>query len=106
MPSPAQWEAAFCGIDRTRPGSQSERPKHVCLYSEEVRETESQVAFDIDSFLGFADSLAVARQGLLYQPASQMRQNIRADNHLRMISLSDGDDSDGSRRPRSHLTIL
>jgi hypothetical protein len=76
-PTPAQWKSMFCGFSTSQ-----KRLMHVYLHEEKTPTVESQVAFDIDSFLSFASSLAVARQGLWYQPAPQMRQNITTDVHL------------------------
>ena len=103
VPTPAQWQAMFCGVPaqqrRTRP-----RPMNVCLHQEETQAVEPQVAFDIDSFLGFANSLAMARQGLWYQPAPQMRQNMTTDVHLETNLFQDSEDPD--QAPRSSLAIL
>ena len=67
-------------------------PMNVCLHSEQTQAVEPRVAFDIDSFLGFASSLAMARQGLWYQPAPQIRQNMTTDVHLETDILRDGGD--------------
>lgn len=102
-PTPAQWRAMFCGI----PPPQHEpyrQPMNVCLHKEETQAVEPQVAFDIDSFLGFASSLAMARQGLLYQPAPQMRQNMTTDVHLETSVFQNGGDPD--QPSRSHLAML
>lgn len=78
-PTPEQWEAMFCGVSRA---NGHEYPMNVCLHKERTQAVEPDVAFDVDSFLGFATSLAMARKGLWYQPAPQMRQNMRSDVHL------------------------
>jgi hypothetical protein len=36
------------------------------MHAEQTQAVEAQVTFDIDSYIGFANSLAVARQGILY----------------------------------------
>lgn len=54
--TPAQWARRFCGTSEQHP-----RPMNVCLHVEETQEIAQQVAFDINSFLGFVSSLAVAR---------------------------------------------
>ncbi|KAF7511613.1 hypothetical protein GJ744_003776 [Endocarpon pusillum] len=54
----------------------------VCLHEEQTQPIQTDVAFDIDSFMGFFRSLAAARSGILYQPAPLMRQNITTDVHL------------------------
>ena len=53
----------FCGVSRE---SGSEYPMNVCLYKEQTQAVEPDVSFDVDSFLGFAISLAMARKGLWY----------------------------------------
>lgn len=78
-PTAAQWEGMFCGLASE---ARLQRPKRICLHQEETQAIEPDVAFDIDSFLGFANSLAVARKGLWVQPAPQKRQNMNTDVHL------------------------
>jgi hypothetical protein len=80
-PTPAQWQAMFCGVP-SQQQSAHRRPMHVCLHAEETETIETDVAFDIDSFLGFFRSLAAIRHGLLYQPAPIMRQNMTTDVHI------------------------
>ena len=93
IPTATQWRAMFCGVSTPNP-ARNPRPMHVCLHAEETREVAPRVAFDVDSFLGFASSLAVARQGLWYQPAPQMRQNMTSDVHLETSVFHGGDDAD------------
>jgi hypothetical protein len=62
IPTAAQWRAMFCGVPPRQ--QRHRRPMNVCLHKEETQEVAPRVAFDIDSFLGFASSLAMARQGL------------------------------------------
>jgi hypothetical protein len=85
-PTPEQWKSMFCGIssDQSQPGTSPDQsePMNVCLHQEETQEVQAQLAFDIDSFLGFASTLAVTRKGLRYQPTPQMRQNITTDVHV------------------------
>jgi len=100
-PTPAQWKAMFCGVQQ---GHRHGRPMHVCLHKEETQAVEPQVAFDIDSFLGFASSLAMARQGLWYQPAPKMGQNMTNDVHLETNIFRDS--SDPNQPPRSSLAML
>jgi hypothetical protein len=94
-PTPQQWREIFCGV------SEDGFPRQVCLHREETKAVEPQVAFDIDSFLGFASSLAVARQGLWYQPAPQQRQNIRSDLHIQTHVGSTDPATDEEPAPRS-----
>ena len=93
-PTPQQWREIFCGV------SEDGFPKQVCLHREETKAVEPQVAFDIDSFLGFASSLAVARQGLWYQAAPQQRQNIRSDLHIDSQAVSADPATDEEPAPR------
>lgn len=75
----------------------------VCLHTEETRTVEPDVAFDIDSFLGFAQSLAMARQGLWYQPAPQMRQNMTTDVHLETPTFTTDDEGEAFTQSSSML---
>lgn len=81
IPQAAQWDETFCG---TLPGSAEgcTSVKHVCLHKERTRAIALNTSFDVDSFLGFATSLAVALKGLLYQPSPQARQNLDNDVHF------------------------
>lgn len=101
-PTAAQWEALFCG---TGEGPDRRLPMNVCLHEEQTRAVEPEIAYDIDSFLGFADSLAVARKGLWYQPAPQMRQNMTADVHLETKAYDSGTDGQ-ERSSRSRMAML
>ena len=103
IPAAAQWRAMFCGVSVPNPAPDP-RPMHVCLHAEETREVAPRVAFDVDSFLGFASSLAVARQGLWYQPAPQMRQNVTSDVHLETSVFRGGDGAE--QRLRSSPALL
>lgn len=99
-PTPRQWKEMFCGTSHR---GQRRLPKNVCLHKEETRAVAPQVAFDVDSFLGFATSLAIARKGLWYQPVSIKVQNIVADNHLEIgVPVGIGDDQ-GSRQQQRML---
>ena len=99
-PTAAQWEAMFCGVP-TR-GSQR-LPKNVCLHKEETQAAEPQVAFDVDSFLGFWSSLAAAKQGIVHQPASISRHNLQTDVHLEMNAFTPGDEGDESIRSSQRM---
>lgn len=76
---PSQWAAMFEGIPQH---GRQRLPMNVCLHEETTQAIPPDAAFDIDSFLGFATSLGVARKGLWYQPAPQMRQNMTTDVHI------------------------
>ena len=100
-PSPRQWESIFCGVPADPP---RRRPRQVCLHAEETREMEPAVSFDVDSFLGFASSLAVARHGLWHQPAPQVRQNLHTDVHIDTTIYSAPEDPEEA--PRARLAML
>jgi hypothetical protein len=104
-PAPVQWRAMFCGVT---PESPAGRPLQVCLHQEETQATEPQVAFDVDSFLGFTHSLAFARQGVWYQPAPQIRQNMTTDVHLKTSIYRDGNwhGRGDDRVPRATMAML
>lgn len=100
-PSPRQWESMFCGVPADGPRG---RPRQVCLHAEETREMEPAVSFDVDSFLGFASSLAVARQGVWHQPAPQVRQNLRTDVHINTTIYTAPEDPEEA--PRARIAML
>ena len=77
LPTPLIWAEMFCGTERT-----NTPPMNICLHEEETPAVAPGVAFDVDSFLGFATNLGFARQGIRCQFAPQMKQNIAADLHL------------------------
>jgi hypothetical protein len=82
---PINWAQAFEGRS-----SESEKTAHVCLHSSECSSDSSGnssssspiVQFDFDSILGFANSLAFARQGLYINFVPHFQANIKTDVHL------------------------
>jgi len=100
-PTYRQWAETFCGIPAD---GGVRRPRQVCLHVEETRAIPPDVAFDVDSFLFFASSLAAARHGLHYQPAPQVRQNLQTDVHIHTTVYEAGDDPD--LPPRSKVAVL
>lgn len=98
-PSARQWEAMFCGRDRRR-----RLPMNVCLHQEETQAVDAKVAFDVDSYLGFGNSLAMARKGVWCQFVPQMRQNMTANVHVETHTYTTDDDSD--RPARATLAML
>lgn len=103
IPSPEQWNARFCGTEHPQDG---QLPRRVCLHSEETQAVSPDVAFDIDSFLGFATSISVARRGLWYQPAALMKQNITTDVHLEGTRFGHEDQGPSSEAPRPQTVML
>lgn len=93
--APVTWRAIFCGVSER---SYRGRPLQVCLHREESQASEPEIAYDIDSFLGFANSLAFAKHGIMYQPAPQVRQNMTNNVHLQtdLFQLGTNDNSQPS----------
>jgi hypothetical protein len=100
-PRPEQWRSVFCGIPTH---GRQRYPNNVCLHEEQTRAVEADVAFDIDSFLGFATSLAFAKKGLWSQIAPQMKQNMTADVHIRDRMFVPNEDPE--RPDHSRLAML
>jgi hypothetical protein len=82
LPTPEKWQAAFCGTVPHKQ-NQSSSVMRVCLHKEDHLPLEANIAYDIDSFLGFASSLEFARQGFFYQPVPTFVQNMTADLHIK-----------------------
>lgn len=99
-PTDRQWGDMFCGIPAKGPDC---LPRQACLHVEETREVPLQVAFDIDSFHFFASSFAAARQGLHYQPAPQIRQNLQTDVHINTTVYEASDNPDHPLRLRTAM---
>lgn len=70
---------------------------------EQTHATDANVAFDIDSFLGFATSLAFAKKGLWSQISPQARQNMTADVHIQDRMFIPNEDPE--RGDRSKLAM-
>ncbi|KAI9651730.1 MAG: hypothetical protein M1829_002461 [Trizodia sp. TS-e1964] len=68
----------FCG----RINGQSRRRKNICLHATESKHTPAALVYDIDSFLGFASSLGVAKQGLYLCPKPSVMRNIQTNLHI------------------------
>lgn len=62
---------------------------HLCLRCSQVEAPSAEISFDIDSLLGFADSLAFARQGLTITLSPRFHYNIQTDLHIRMTAWRD-----------------
>ena len=63
------------------PGQERNLPC-LCLRCSQVEETSGRVNFDIDSFVGFARSLAVARQGITVNLFPRFYKNFQSSQHL------------------------
>jgi hypothetical protein len=72
---PPKWQQAFKGYgggsvpnqelpDEEDEANQPHSHAHLCLACSQIPPRAAQILFDIDSFLGFAHSLAFAKQGI------------------------------------------
>ncbi|KAB8239978.1 hypothetical protein BDV35DRAFT_386193 [Aspergillus flavus] len=57
-------------------------PVHVCLATDHRSDTVTEVTFDIDSIVGFASSLAVAKQGVRWNPTQMAMSDLQSSLHL------------------------
>ncbi|PVH90385.1 hypothetical protein DM02DRAFT_547899, partial [Periconia macrospinosa] len=57
-------------------------PVHICLKADDVASVDAEVTFDIDSVLGFPSSLAVAKQGIRWNPTQMAVSDLQSDLHL------------------------
>ena len=97
--SPPNWAPAFEGLssvphqdgpeqepNRHQSGGsllagQGQKPNHLCLACSQTEQRSMAVRFDIDSVLGFAQSLAFAREGLDINFFPRFHTNIQNDLH-------------------------
>ena len=78
----------YCGY-----GPRETTPRSLCLHAEKSLPQTPSTTFDVDSFIGFASSLAFALKGLHYSPTPRFDQNIKTDLHLTTratFTLEDG----------------
>ena len=59
MPTATDWSAMYYGISRRR-----RKPMNVCIHKEQTQAVGCDMAYDIDSFLGFGIDPAFAKKGL------------------------------------------
>jgi hypothetical protein len=88
-PTSDDWQATFEGTQAENPDA---APMQLCLHRDHIPENGTNSAvqgFDIDSFLGFATSLAVARQGINIYPAPLFTQNMKTDVHIAATHVQD-----------------
>ena len=67
----------YCGL-----GKDDIAPAHICLEADNQVAVAAEVTFDIDSVLGFPNSLAVAKQGVRWNPTKMTITDLRSDLHL------------------------
>ncbi len=94
-------ESSLAGPSLVEDGAES-RPATVCLACSEQPARTNAIQYDIDSMLGFAESLAFAKQGLYLNFAPQFHQNLQANVHL---SLPVIDHSSGRARTK-HVPLF
>lgn len=82
---------------RSRQSSADSHTAQVCLDCVDQEERPTQPQFDIDSVIGFVQSLAVARRGLQLNFAPQFAQNLSTNVHLTLPVI---DDSNGKPRTK------
>ena len=80
-----EWARVFEGrhaeVDEGEEEEEEER-MHVCLHRSEQAARPMLIQYDIDSLLGYAHSLAFAKQGLMVNLAPQFQANIQTNLHL------------------------
>ncbi|KAJ6050763.1 uncharacterized protein N7446_010872 [Penicillium canescens] len=69
----------YTGIHSTTPNA---RPVHLCLAADHKLERPTAVTFDIDSVVGFAHSLAVAKLGVRWNSTQMPVSGLRSGLHL------------------------
>ena len=67
----------FDGVD-----PETQQRMNICLHTEETKPQGCIQAFDVDSFLGFPQSLAVCRRGLEYCATKSTTNLIQTDLHV------------------------
>jgi hypothetical protein len=70
----------YCGSTGENAAS---TPVHICLEADDRRTTTAEVAFDIDSIIGFPASLAIAKQGIRWHPTQMPVSDLRSGLHLK-----------------------
>ena len=81
-------KSIYCGVT---PDGDDETPRTICLHKQAAFASDEPVVdtFDIDSYCGITDTLAVARGGLALQTVSNERTNIKAKVHGHIQMLHD-----------------
>ncbi|KAJ6045531.1 hypothetical protein N7499_003469 [Penicillium canescens] len=69
----------YTGISSVTPDAP---PAHICLAVDHQRERPTGVTFDIDSIVGFAESLAVAKLGVRWNPTQMPVSDLHSSLHL------------------------
>ncbi|KAE8414841.1 hypothetical protein BDV36DRAFT_311637 [Aspergillus pseudocaelatus] len=72
-------QQVYCGISAEPSHTDS---VHVCLATDHRSDTVTEVTFDIDSIVGFVSSLAVAKQGVRWNPTQMAVSDLQSSLHL------------------------
>ncbi|KAJ6041645.1 hypothetical protein N7460_007035 [Penicillium canescens] len=80
--SAARKREIYTGISLATPDA---RPVHLCLAADHKPERPTAVTFDIDSIVGFAHSLAVAKLGVRWNSTQMPVSDLRSSLHLNPI---------------------
>jgi hypothetical protein len=79
------WERVFDGkheLANVEEEAQAEERVHVCLHKSEQPNQRTQIKYDIDSHLGYVNSLAFAKQGLMINFAPIFSKHIQTNLHI------------------------
>ncbi|KAE8383945.1 hypothetical protein BDV23DRAFT_177430 [Aspergillus alliaceus] len=71
----------YCSIYVISPDPDPD-PVHICLTTDHHADTVTEVTFNIDSIVGFASSLAVAKQGVRWNPTQMAVSDLQSSLHL------------------------
>lgn len=96
-------ERVFCGVNSRFDQTTEREPPYLALPDESESVGLPQIATDVDSYLGFATSLAFASQGLRWQPVPLFTQGINTDVHLETPSDARYGDDGEIRSSRAML---
>jgi hypothetical protein len=75
----------YTGVSPTTPNAS---PIHLCLASDHQTGRPTLASFDIDSIVGFAHSLAVAKNGVRWNPTQMAVTDLHSSLHLDPIPVT------------------
>ena len=80
--APPHWQSIFKGTGGGWTAGPAQDAPQVCLECSQADPVQPTTCFDVDSFLGFGSSLAVARHGLTVDLFPRFHRNISNDLHV------------------------
>jgi hypothetical protein len=99
-PSGAEkWKHAFLGTT----AEEVETPMTVCMQcscAEKPSDAVPAITYDVDSIMGFARTLAVAKQGIRFNATPHILSNLDSDIHLTLLTPTS---NDRTRRVPLHM---